>query len=363
MKKKVLIVSHSYFMLLSAIQLKLTVLKDSDVDIIITDYSNNSNVICRNLSETNIFHKVIHSPVKHIYKGGNLAKKVFKTLRIFENEQTVKKRFSLDKLDYDELFISTIDIIANQLFKAIKKNNNKLVCNRYEEGYSTYTIQNDYKILEKITSLISVIDKKFAIVDSIQNLYLFDPELYVQKNNYKLKKIPSLSRGDLELKKVINSTFGYDDTKNDFNSKYIIFEESFVVEKEPIPDYDIFKEIIEILGKENVTLKLHPRNPQDRFSKCGYKVSTVKDVPWEIIQFNNDFRDKVLITISSGSTINSKSFFEEPIRTIALFKCIKPTPRLITPDFLLYIDRMQQKYGKGELAIPESKEQLYEELV
>ena len=58
MNKSILVISNTYFQLIVAIQLKETCWFNDKVDIVITDQSNNSEKVAKNLSKLQIFNKV-----------------------------------------------------------------------------------------------------------------------------------------------------------------------------------------------------------------------------------------------------------------------------------------------------------------
>ncbi len=66
MNKSILVISNTYFQLIVAIQLKETCWFNDKVDIVITDQSNNSEKVAKNLSKLQIFNKVIWRKTKNL---------------------------------------------------------------------------------------------------------------------------------------------------------------------------------------------------------------------------------------------------------------------------------------------------------
>lgn len=61
-----------------------------------------------------------------------------------------------------------------------------------------------------------------------------------------------------------------------------------------------------IYGKDNIMIKVHPRNRENRFKMLGYNTNTDLTIPWEVIALNIDGLDnKVLATMTSTALINT----------------------------------------------------------
>lgn len=353
----VLFVCNSYNMILSALQIKRYDLRGDDVDIILTDYSSGMRQIAQNLQSLKLFRKVIYLEIRKIYQGGNIFHKIYKTLLLFQNETDVKRTFSLENLNYDTFFFCNFDIVSNQLFYQIKKNCPNAEFHRFEEGYSTYTTKNDYKLLELLTKGIYRVTKKMTLMDSVEKIHLFNPELLSYECNWKVTRIQKFDVNNYDDTNLINTVFGYNDEAREYEKyKCIIFEESFSVDKkEEINDYDLFVKIINALGKENVLIKLHPRNMNCRFANVKTEKSRL---PWEVIQINGDFKNTFFVTISSGAIIGTKVFMNnsKDINRVFLFKCTKNKPRFCTNAYCLFLNKVTST-TKKEIFIPSTIEE------
>ena len=113
--------------------------------------------------------------------------------------------------------------------------------------------------------------------------------------------------------------------------------------------------IADIVGKENLLVKLHPRNKVDRFSKYGITTNKTIGMPWEVIQMNNNFSDKVFLTIASGSVLASKLYFGDNIKTYLLFNCTNKMSNMVGEEYFAYLKKVQEKFGIDDFYIPNNK--------
>ena len=105
-----------------------------------------------------------------------------------------------------------------------------------------------------------------------------------------------------ELSQELAILFDYANCQDKYDEKYIFFEDG-ARDWNDSTDVDLMQKIAEIVGKDNIIVKTHPRNPENRFAKLGFKTNTNTSVPWEVIASNIDIENKVLITMFSQSVI------------------------------------------------------------
>lgn len=356
---KVLMLCNTYNMLLAAIQIKRYDLSDDNVDIIISDYSNNAEEISNNLKKTQLFDNIYFAKVKEIYQGGNFIHKVRKTLLLFEKSENVKRKFQINNFNYDAFYFVNYDIPANQLYNQIKKCNPVVEVHRFEEGYSTYIIKNDYILLEYITKIVSMLTGKDNLINANKILHLYEPELLIYQCDYEVKSIKKYSKDEVEDKRLLNEIFNYKNEADEYEKyKFIIFEESFCVDKkEKINDYAMFKFVIDLVGGNNVIIKMHPRNNNKRFQdiKIGKN-----NIPWEIIQMNGCFNKSIFITISSGAVLSSRTWLNDNIQSVFLFNCTNTKPRLVNENYLSYFHKLYSKDKYTKWFIPDNTLKLSE---
>ena len=155
----------------------------------------------------------------------------------------------------------------------------------------------------------------------VEGLYLFHPEL--ADENLQMKTFPIPNFLSIKGKKLqeINRIFGYDKSVDQYKERFIFFEESYFADGKNIDDVSIIEKVAQIVGKDNIIIKIHPRNPINRFANLGYKTSINNQVPWELITLNQSIYGKCLLSISSGTVINSWLLTDAEYTGILLLHC------------------------------------------
>lgn len=350
MKTKNLIIVNTYFQLITAINLALNNLKDCDNDLVLTDITVGAKNKVEILNKMKIFNNIYFIEYKKINSSNKLKKNM---IYLFKRNIIIKDLFFTA---YDKLFFYNFDILTYSLFDELYKNNRKLRCARFDEGIGTYTIDvNKYR-----GKILRTIFARKNINKMIGEIYLYHPELLCYENDKKLIQIPALSKNDNSLKKILNTLFNY--KKEYFPQKYIFFEEAFFNDKKDINDYDLILKISKVVGKDNLIIKLHPRNKINRFDKLGIPTWKNSEIPWEVIQLNENYQDKIFLSISSGAILMSKLFFKEQVKSYYLFNCTDHMSYLVTDNFHNYLNKIDKTIGLNNIIIPKNKEDFIKEL-
>ncbi len=357
MKKNIFIV-NTYFQLITAGNLSLNFFKNEINDVILTDMSIGMENKIENLRKTNVFNKIYYIRCKDILNSTGIKKYNYYFFdRYFNRKRILKTSFE----KYDELLFFNVDMLTGCVLDELLKKNKKLVCSKYDEGFDTYTnslIQDckKYKVSNIINKILCLICGKKNTTSMISKLYLYHPELLCYETDWKIEKIPDLDKNNIDLKNTLNLVFNY--KPQTIKQKYIFFEESFFCDNKGINDFPLINDIVNVVGKNNIIVKLHPRNSINRFEKLGVEVLKDIGVPWEIIQMNEDYTDKVFVTISSGSILASKLYFNEDIKTFLLYNCTEKKSDVLSPNFYKYLKKIDKTIGLGKIIIPNSKDEL-----
>ncbi len=317
MNKSILVISNTYFQLIVAIQLKETCWFNDKVDIVITDQSNNSEKVAKNLSKLQIFNKVIWRKTKNLCQNTSniyLNIKKYKYICFGITDIKIIQNF------YDELVYYNPDIYTYGIFSKLKKNNSNLHVCRFEEGILSYT---DSVYLEnsklKYSNIIRKLFKKTLLDEETNNFYCFYPEMYFgNMNPIEIHKIKDYKIMGDNLKKIFN----LNDDMLHIKEKYIFFTGVFDFEGGgPIGEFELVLKVAGLVGKENLIVKTHPRDNRTVYAENGLKVYKHSYIPWEAIQFNNDFSEKILLTVNSGSILGANLILENKAQSYFLFNC------------------------------------------
>lgn len=349
----------TYYQLITAIQIKTKCFPESDADIVISDHSNGYDRIIENLSKENIFNNVYTNRCVEALKLNTKKKKVQRMAElVFNNNNFPKKCCTIKKYEYDEFLFFNYNYFDSTLYNLLKKNNNELICRRFEEGYSSYFSPEMF-----VTGSVRL-QRKFRKLhhnpiheNDITNMYFYVPEL-VLFHDYESSPIPHIDSSDTEFKHMLNRIFGYTEASQPIAQKYIFFEESFNVDGRQMEDLELVKKIAETVGPENIYVKLHPRSRVDRFAEYGIETSKKSGVPWELMLLNEDYSDKVFLTISSGSVLSPRIVFDMCNPTYMLFNCTQTKSFIVDDNFERYMEGFKKVYGDRQFYIPQNTEEL-----
>lgn len=327
--KKLLFVSNSVYQVLIACWVKYHYYFNDSADIIISERMNGAAEIAARLKDTQLFDDV--SVLKVKYSENNKINSVLKLTNFNSFAKSYQK-----KADYDILFTASLDYFIQTLYDFLKRKNKNLLLNYYEDGTASYTkrLENYYVLFKKPTNLKNVSHnnflKKYTIYDSFNDYFVFNPD-YLEwfPNGVNLVKIDKIDIKDDVFKNTVNHIFNYESLEDKYEEKYIFFEESHYADTGYMEDVKLIEELAKSVGKENLIIKIHPRNPKNRFKDLGYKTNVNTALPWEVIAMNIDLKDKKLIAIASTSIINPIQILGIDVKSYSLIRCLSQIPPLL----------------------------------
>ncbi|HGT1350754.1 TPA: hypothetical protein ACMUTV_003105, partial [Enterococcus faecium] len=117
------------------------------------------------------------------------------------------------------------------------------------------------------------------------------------------------SRTALQLSDIFNPMIDIYKEK-----KYIFFTSVYDFEGgEPVGEYELVCKIADLVGKDNLIVKTHPRDVRTIYKDNGFIEDKNSSIPWEAIQLSGDFNDKIFMTINSGSVISGSTMSAKPV--------------------------------------------------
>lgn len=311
--------------------LKMTILKNDKVDIIISNHMNNSDKMKENIEKAEIFENVFHVNAKEL-DSKDYKQNLKSVISPFGQ---LDKYFSVSK-KYDVLFSSNIDYLTRLLFHAIKNDkidkraNRKLEYYIYEDGIATYSCHYEkaYAFTKKNRRLFFWYKQRKIYYDC-KGIYLFDKDAIMWHPNTVVLEIPKIDVNNIDFKNTVNLIFDYQNACDVYNKKYIFIEESFFADGYEVNDVEVVQQIARTVGKENIMVKIHPRNPVNRFKDLGYKTNENTHIPWEVIVLNQDMSDKTLLTFASTAVLNPFRLFGQNTKVYSLYKCFEKAPNFL----------------------------------
>lgn len=314
---------ESVFQLFNSIIIRLTLKENMDCDVLFTEHTDFGEIPER-IRQSGIFKKVYESDC-------NVLEKEYWNL----NEDEQIERFSNPLLffqdnppvdqAYDEMFIPIDHLCLKMIYYFLLREKGKPNLFMYEEGLRSYTMNVAEK--QKVVSTNDeAVFREDAFGNSILGLYLYKPELHLIDVPYEKISIPGNFADREDIKNAMNTIFSIPPAPEE---KYIYFEESYLHDRIVSNDFELLEMVAEIVGKQNIIVKRHPRNPYDRYTPRGYKIMREANVPWEVYFFNERVKDKIFITVASTASLTQFLVFNMFIPTIHLIKMFNATSPLM----------------------------------
>lgn len=317
--RRLLIIANTYYQLILAVQMRLTIFCKDEVILLLSNHSTNSEKVLNRLSNIEAFSEAHYIKTKGLIakrNGVQKAKDFFDIILGRENRYS----FYLDDIGnryFDEIicFNYNIDIIG--IYSLIYRNNISVKVSLFEEGILSYGVAFEDNIRRKTIRLFRKVFGKKDISDSYGNFYCFYPQLY--SGALSVVGVPAIASGS-ECSDVLKSIFSINESQFSYSQKFIYFSSVYDFEGgAPIGELELVKSIGELVGKENLLVKTHPRDIREIYEKNGFSVDKNSSVPWEVIQLTEDFSDKVFLTATSGSVLAGSFMSDKPVKTIYLY--------------------------------------------
>lgn len=298
--KSILCLCNTYYQLVLAIQLKATIFQNANFDVIASDHSRNMDQVTKKLAGLGYFRNVYF--LEDISKK-NYGKKTDKLKRLPVMLGVSGSRINpeLNKNIYDEFIYYNLQIPTLDIYASIYKMNNNIKVSRFEESItscfgSSFNEGSFDSVYYSFIYHVRKLAKKRNLTDDIYKFYCYYPKLYVGKAQ--AVGVPLIERE--KINNVIAAIFNIENLS--YPQKYIFFASVGDFEGEhEVGEVETAKKIAELVGYDNLLVKLHPRDATGKFEKSGLSVDKNSTIPWEAIQLNYDFSNHVFLTISSTS--------------------------------------------------------------
>lgn len=317
--KNRLIVSNTFYQLIFAIQLRNTLFQNDRVVLFLSDHSINSFCIYKKLDESNVFDECYYVETKKLQYSSSWLEKFKDCLDVsFDKEGRYSDLLlCLSDKHFDEvLCFNYLNFEIDGFYSSLSKFNTDVKVSLYEEGIISYNQKLRKGIRRKLVNSIRKILRKPCFEDKIDSFYCFYPQLY--KGVADPIQVPRIQR-DSKVPQIIKHVFN--PQTEGYKQKYIFFTSVYDFEGgEPIGEFELVSQVAELVGMDNLLVKMHPRDTRDVYKQNGFFVDVNSSIPWEAIQLASDFEDKVFMTVNSGSVLAGSLMSDRPVRTYFMYK-------------------------------------------
>ena len=193
---------------------------------------------------------------------------------------------------------SNISLMNQYLILGLKAENPRLTWMLFEDGAETYS--------PLVGSLVQSASLKVRLqlyaVQRLKGAYLFHPETLDWKPACPVYKLPGEVRPGNPG--PAQSDLSVRPRPDRYDRPVVFFEESYPCDGVDIGDLALVNRLAELVGKENIFVKTHPRNQENRFKKAGYATNRDSTTPWELVILNTSFAHTLLVTVGSSAATN-----------------------------------------------------------
>lgn len=351
---KKLIVCNNVYQTLVALWIVYIDKDKKDWDIIISDHMNGSEGISERIKKSTLFDQVFHVESLALTKNQishNLIKRVINDVFPMHGLH----EYVDIKAVYSDVYFANFDNFSQVLYNALCHKVHDIKLHVFEEGLASYSsfakFYMDLKTFygENISGvkrfLHKYVYKTRVIPGNLAEFLAFNPQLIQWNPECNINVLKKIDCEDLQFRKIVNEVFQYDSFASEYDEKYIFFEESFFADGSEVNDVELMEKLAAKVGKENMMIKIHPRNPINRFKRLGYKTNINMSIPWEVIVMNaENLSDKILITVASSCILNPIIVFGKQIHAYSLFDCIDHIPPILQNGYWDLVEKVYLNY-------------------
>lgn len=295
--RRILIICNTHFQVIVALQLKLTLFKGDEVDVHISDHSLNAAAVVARLRWTGLFSNVFYRETKSEIAASKIQKAWGFAAACFG-----VRRYPV-YLDYDEILFYNLNMPVYHVVDAAANGSRETVFSGMEEGILSYGRMAYGKSPDLLDSVRAVTGCP-QIKRTIARYYCFFPELYqAQGGAIEPVRIPPVCTSLKELRQILADVFDFEPEV--IPQRLIFFTSSSDVDGCGFGETELVLELAELVGRDNLLVKMHPRDDRNVYRDAGLTVMTRSDVPWEVVQICGAADESMCMTVTSGAFINS----------------------------------------------------------
>lgn len=341
-KMKILFVVETEYQLFNILNLKINYFNDVTSDIVFLSTVNLTKYI-EKIRALALFENIFETSFSGFEDRDELAE--------IDNKVKAKNPEKYDKMisisaKYTDFFMPTPGVTYQKMIYYMLINHGSLPrVHIFEEGLASYTEDIVQKLKWNIDD--SVVVKRKRIGTNLSSIFLYMPKLYSGSEN-DLSKILMPTVYSDTFRMAIYNVFG---KGTPIEEKYIYFNEPFMRDGLVSNEIQILDNISEIVGKENIAIKLHPQSKgiKKLFEAHGYHVLEDNNIPWEIYTLFYDVDDKVLLSISSNAIFSPFIICNKYLQVISLLEVMNLSRRAhaISTNYHVFLRKIREEMNQN----------------
>ena len=339
--KRTLCLCNTPLQLLNMIHVISSYYDNDSRDLVVTDEITNYEILVGNIRKSRFFENVFL--VKEDYKATVKRRhSFFKPFALMQYAKRLKSQHDVHT-KYDRIFFGGASTNWLNPFVAMQtKKNTGCEFIWIDEGTASYSTHGLYWKKNKLQRFLfllkpSQIIKRILganyLSSRIDIQYLYRPEMADYQVPFERKYILLLD-GDSKKANLLKEIFGFDES-NYIKEKYIYFAGAGDVDGLCGNEKELLALVAECVGKQNLLVKVHPRESVNYYIQNGYRINTNVSIPWEIYCLEKEqLKDKVLISIFSTAIVSPFVYFGLKTKVVSLMKMFDITS---FPNYYRYL--------------------------
>ena len=302
---------NTHYQLIAALRMRLSEQKDDDVTLLLTDQTDRGGRLAGAVRREGLFTAVEAVQTRGVCRDSWRSGGLGKIARMCGGGGELFSGIPALQRPADALYYHNLDIASHLLFALLSKRNPALRCVRFEEGLFSYRSPEDVSAkFRAAVYLPRALLAKPNLADRTEAFLCGDPAIYPGRLPARL--LPA-APDKAAFAALLARLFGIEEGSLSRPQRYLYFSGAFDFEGgAPIGEIDLIGRVAEHVGKENLLVKVHPRDDPARFTARGLAVEAHSDAPWEALRTVFDLRGHVLLTALSQSVLPDEAAADAP---------------------------------------------------
>lgn len=360
----------SYFQLIMATNLRITVYKDCEADLILYNSMRGAETVANRVKESGVFEKTYLATTPLTYCGSQYSKKQKLGKYFIYIQSMISPRRTLSSIigdnlseKYDFFLFNGHGALPECIFNTCLNINPNLKCYRFEDGFTSYS--SEFSRIKGglrygFEKCFDVLFKRRNIEKYIVGYYFLNPSLVTYNLSYSVLQNPIITHESKELLEKLNDFFDYD---RKYEEEYqtasvIFFEDGNLFFNGGDEEVNVVRILTECVLPEKIIIKMHPRRKENRYKEFGVKVASNSSIPWELIQLNCNLDGKIMITAGSNSVFSADALFNDPCYKIMFYRCVPGSDTIYSGSYRLVLEKYKNENVKSLLFFPNDYEEL-----
>ncbi len=355
MENKRLFLCNSVYQTLVAIWLRYHDFPDDPCDLILSDHSKGGRELAEKLRSSGVFRRVWFAETLEEARNRVRHSRMEVLLGNLMPYRMLRRQIPLED-NYTDVYFANFDKFSQIFVNALFHRNPATKLHVFEDGLSTYCLFEQYYLDnrdyygKKPAGLKAFLHRRIyrlrTIYGNLSEVLVFNPDCMQWDPGCPVVGMDKMSGEDEGFRRLVIRIFDYEASEDRYDRRYLFLEESFFADGFPVNDVELVEQLSAAVGRDNLMVKIHPRNPSNRFAGLGYKTNRDTTIPWEVILMNmGDVSDKVLITVASSTILNPIMIFGMPVRAYSLYPCLTTIPPVLEGKYWEFLNRLFEKYS------------------